>query len=344
MNHRNLGLSGLKVGEICLGAMNFGHPQFGVGEDESLKVIAGYLEAGGNFIDTADAYAGGESERIVAKAVKGRRQQVVIATKGHFPRTPTFGEPPEHVNAVGSSRRHLTIALEDSLRRLETDYADLYQVHIWDDATPIEETLSALDDFVHQGKTRYVGLSNFSAWQIAESRLLAKMHGWEPFVTAQMQYSLVCRHIEHDVVPVCQRHGIGLLPWSPLGMGVLTGKYARGETKRPDARFRHDPSDEADAVWRAQFFNDQAWDIVDLLKTVAKETESTPTTVAIRWVLTRPFVSSVIIGPKTAGQLDANLAAAELTLTSEQVERLDKISEVPPRYPESMIVRSSRAS
>ena len=158
MNHRNLGLSGLKVSEICLGAMNFGQPQFGVGEGESLKVIAGYLEAGGNFIDTADAYTGGESERIVAKAVNGKRQQVVIATKGHFPRKPTFGEPPEHVNAVGSSRRHLTIALEDSLRRLETDYADLYQVHIWDDATPIEETLSALDDF-------------------AESRLLAKMHG-----------------------------------------------------------------------------------------------------------------------------------------------------------------------
>ncbi|MHC4234720.1 MAG: aldo/keto reductase, partial [Planctomycetota bacterium] len=178
MNHGTLGLSGLKVSEICLGAMNFGQPQFGVGEDESLRVIAAYLDADGNFIDTADAYTGGESERIVAKAIKGKRERIVVATKGHFPRTATFGEPPEHVNAVGSSRRHLTIALEDSLRRLQTDYVDLYQVHMWDDVTPLEETLSTLDDFVHQGKVRYVGLSNFSAWQIAESRMLAKMHGW----------------------------------------------------------------------------------------------------------------------------------------------------------------------
>ena len=259
MNHQPLGLTGVKVSELCLGTMNFGHPTFGVGEEDSLAVINAYLDAGGNFIDTADAYGGGESERIVAKAVKGRRDQVIIATKGFFPRTPNFGELAEHVNAMGSSRRHLSLAVEDSLRRLETDYIDLYQVHLWDELTPIEETLSTLTNFVRQGKVCYVGLSNYTAWQIAEARQLCKQHGWEPFVTAQMQYSLACRHIEHDIVPVCLRYGIGLLPWSPLAMGVLTGKYPRGTTAMADARFKQEAANDAEARWRAQFFNDKSW-------------------------------------------------------------------------------------
>ena len=340
MQHRKMGLSGLKVTDLCLGAMNFGHPDFGVGPEESLRVIDAYLDAGGNFIDTADAYTGGVSERIVAGALKGRRDSVVLATKGYFPRTPRFDQPPEHVNAMGASRRHLSQALEDSLRRLETDYVDLYQVHLWDEFTPIEETLATLDDFVRRGKVRYVGLSNYSAWQIAESRMLAKLHGWEPFVTAQMQYSLVCRHIEHDIIPVCRRHGLGLLPWSPLGMGALTGKYQRGAMKAEGARFGSDPANEGDLAWRRQFLNEQAWDIVEVVKQVAEETDSTPAAVAVAWVMNRPQVSSVIIGPRNTKQLADNLAAAELVLSGEQTGRLDKVSEVPARYPESMISRS----
>ncbi|MFQ5489093.1 MAG: aldo/keto reductase [Phycisphaerae bacterium] len=342
MNHRNLGMTGLRVSDLCLGAMNFGQPDFGVDAEQSQAVIDRYLEAGGNFIDTADTYGGGASETILGQALKGKRDQIILASKAFFPVVQSFGQPPAHINAQGATRRHLIQAMEDSLTRLKTDYLDLYQVHLWDLATPLEETLGALNDLVHQGKTRYVGLSNYSAWQIAEARQLCKQHGWEPFVTAQMQYSLICRHIEHDVIKVTQRYGMGILAWSPLGMGVLTGKYARGTNRLDGARFRTQAESESDIAWRAQFFNDRAFDIVEGLKQVASQLDTTPSALAIHWVMQRPGVSSVIIGPKNTDQLADNLSACTLEPTGEHICQLDRISDAPPRYPESMVFRSSR--
>ena len=343
MRFRQLGMSGLQVSEFCLGAMNFGQQQYGIGEADSIRVIHAFLEAGGNFLDSADAYNAGISEQIIAKAVAGRRDSVIIATKGFFPCVMNFGDPPPHANALGTSRRHLTQALHDSLARLNTDYIDLYQVHCWDHRTPIEETLATLNDFVRSGKVRYVGLSNFSAWQIAESRQLCRQFGWEPFVTAQMQYSLICRTIEDDVIPVCQRYGMGILPWSPLGMGALTGKYTLNRPGPKGARFEGTPPNDAAAAWQSQFINPRSMEIVDSVKEVAKKTESTPATVSLAWLLTRPAVSSIIIGPKNPEQLQGHLAAADLLLPDDCLEQLTDASAPPMRYPEAFIDRSPRA-
>lgn len=339
MELRKLGNTGLLVSDLCLGTMNFGMPDWGVDEKASRDVIHAFIENGGNFIDTADVYSGGESERICGKALKGRRDDIILATKGHFPVVRVFGEPPQHVNALGSSRRHLTQALHDSLRRLETDYIDLYQVHCWDRHTPIEETLSTLDDFVRAGKVRYIGLSNFDAWQIAEARQLCIRHGWEPFITAQMQYSLVCRDIERAVTTVCDRYKIGLLPWSPLGGGILTGKYSRNGGTPDGSRFGSvDPDNE----WRKAFLNDRNFDIAEACGDIALELKVSPATAAIAWVMQRRGVSSVIIGPKTVPQLKDNLAACDVHFNTEHLERLDRISRPPLGYPEKFIMRNQR--
>lgn len=340
MTQRKLGKTGVQVSELCLGAMNFGMPDWGVGEKESIEVIHAFLEAGGNFIDTADVYGGGASEEICGRALKRRRDQVVVATKGHFPVTARFGEPPAHANALGSSRRHLTAALHDSLRRMQTDYVDLYQVHCWDAVTPIEETLSTLDAFIKSGKVRYAGISNFTAWQIAEARQLCIRFGWEPPVTAQMQYSLVCRDIESGVVPVCARYGIGLLPWSPLGGGVLSGKYAKGGAGPAGSRYGEKP-DPANA-WRTRFVNERNLAIAEAVRAIAEEHRTSPSAVALAWVLDRPAVSSVIIGPKTTAQLKDNLAACELTLSESALKRLDETSRPTATYPEWFIAGTPR--
>ncbi len=340
MKLRRLGNSGVYVSELCLGAMNFGMADWGTSEAEGLSILFAYFEAGGNFIDTADVYAKGVSEEVCAKAIKARREQIIVATKGHFPVTERFGEPPSHPNAFGSSRRHLTLALEDSLRRLQTDYIDLYQVHCWDGVTPIEETLSTLNDFVRSGKVRYVGLSNFEAWQIAEARQLCIRFNWEPFITAQMQYSLVCRDVEREVVPVCQRYGIGLLPWSPLGGGVLTGKYKRDLSGPTGCRFGEKP--DSPSFWRKRFVSERNLQIAEAVKSVANDMEATPTAVSLAWLLARPTVDSIIIGPKSAAQLQDNLAAAELSLSSEQLSRLDEASEPLKVYPTEFISTTRR--
>ena len=340
MKLRRMGNTGLQVSELCLGAMDFGMPDWGTDEKESLKVINAYLDAGGNFIDTADVYGGGISEQICAKALKDRRERIILATKGHFPVTRRFGEPPVHENALGSSRRHLTLALDDSLRRLQTDYVDLYQVHCWDRGTPLEETLSTLDTFVKSGKVRYVGLSNYTAWQIAEARQLCIRFHWEPFVTAQMQYSLIFRDVERDVIPVCARYGIGLLPWSPLGGGVLSGKYSRDLTGPKNSRFGEEVKHGDE--WRDRFVNERNLQIADVVKEVAAEHDTTPVAVAIAWLLGRPTVSSVIIGPKSVAQLKDNLAGADLALTDEQLHKLNESSTPAATYPEWFIGSTPR--
>jgi aryl-alcohol dehydrogenase-like predicted oxidoreductase len=340
MKLRRLGMTGLEVSELCLGAMNFGMADWGVNEADSLSVIGAYFETGGNFIDTADAYSGGISEEICGKAVTDRRDRVVIATKGFFPIVRSFADAPAHANAYGATRRHLTHALEGSLKRLGTDYIDLYQVHCWDAKTPIHETLSALDGFVKSGKVRYTGLSNYTAWQIVEARQLCIRFNWEPFVTAQMQYSLVCRDIETGVVPACQRYGIGLLPWSPLGGGVLTGKYAKTAAPAKDARYgsASQPND----AWRARFVNDRNLAIAEEVQRLAAAHQTTATAVAIAWLLQRPGVSSVIIGPKRIAQLHDNLAACDLHLSADDLKRLDDASSPTLAYPEWFIASMPR--
>lgn len=342
MNLRPLGISGVRVSELCLGTMNFGVAEWGGDEPTWIGVVHDYLDGGGNFIDTADVYSGGVSEEICAKALRGRRDRVIVATKGFFPVTQKFGEPPAHDNALGASRRHLTNALHDSLRRLQTDYIDLYQVHCWDMHTPIQETLSTLNDFVRGGKVRYVGLSNYAAWQIAESRQLCIRHDWEPFITAQMQYSLACRDIEREVVPVCERYRIGILPWSPLGAGVLTGKYGR-DLKGPKGSRFGDAVDPNNA-WRAKFVNERNLAIADAVGRVAKELGTTNTGVALAWLLKRPAVSSIIIGPKTREQLADNIAACDVRLPDSALKALDDASTPPPTYPDRFIRETLRNS
>ena len=342
MKLRPLGMSGLQVSELCLGTMNFGVTEWGGDERTGIEVIHEYLDRGGNFIDTADVYSGGVSEEICGMALTGRREAAIIATKGFFPVAPKFGDPPAHPNAFGSSRRHLTHALENSLRRLRTDWIDLYQVHCWDERTPIEETLSTLNDFVRRGLVRYVGLSNYAAWQISESRQLCIRHGWEPFVTAQMQYSLVNRDVEHEVVPVCARYGIGLLPWSPLGGGVLTGKYGRDLKGPRGSRFGDavDPSN----TWRARYVNDRNVALAETVGSVARESGTTPTAVALAWLLGRPQVTSIIIGPKSREQLAQNIAAGDLTLDAGALKRLEEASAPAPIYPTQFIRATLRNS
>jgi len=340
MQSRKLGNTGIRVSQLCLGAMNFGMADWGTGAEESRKIINAYLDAGGNFIDTADVYGKGTSETICGKALKGRRDSVILATKGHFPVTVRFGEPPEHENAWGSTRRHLTQALHNSLRRLQTDYIDLYQVHCWDDHTPIEETLSTLNDFVRAGKVRYIGLSNFDSWQIAEARQLCIRFGWEPFVTAQMQYSLVCRDIEAGVVHVCHRYGIGILPWSPLGGGVLTGKYSRDGRGPKGCRFGEKPDEEN--FWRQRFVNDRNLRIAEAVCSVAEGLKATPTAAALAWLLGRPMVSSIVIGPRSVRQLKENLAACEVRLTAAQIKRLGEASAPALPYPAEFIAKTRR--
>jgi aryl-alcohol dehydrogenase-like predicted oxidoreductase len=324
MAYATLGRSGLKVSPACLGAMNFGvsGPAGNCDEAEATRIVEAYLGSGGNFIDTADGYTSGESEQIVGRAISGKRDSVVLATKAFLPQGPG-------PNDGGLSRVHLTRALEASLRRLGTDYIDLYQCHQWDSATPIEETMATLDGFVRAGKVRYLGCSNFTAAQIVESQWAAQRLNATPFISLQPQYSLVARGIEAEILPACDRHGLGTLVWSPLGSGVLTGRYRRGIAPEADTRLgrlKASPSPMARA-WADGFLNDRNLGIADEVAKVAAEVGITPTATALSWVRQRPGVTSVIIGPRTVEQLDGNLAGFAVDLPAEAVARLDEISQ-----------------
>ena len=310
----NLGNSGLKVSGACLGAMNFGTDAAApCDEAEARRVIDAFLDAGNNFIDTANVYTGGQSEEIVGRAVASKRDAVVVATKGRGPQGPG-------PNDVGLSRVHLTRALDASLRRLGTDYVDLYQVHFWDADTPIEETMATLDGFVRSGKVRYIGCSNFTGSQIVEAQWAAARANGTPFVSLQPRYSLVARDIEADVLPAAQRHGLGSIVYSPLGGGVLTGKYERGVEPTADTRLGRRPGMAALAL------TDRTLDVVDEVKKVAADLGSTPTAVSLAWVRARRGVTSVIIGPRTLDQLQDNLPGFELELPDDAIARLNDAS------------------
>jgi aryl-alcohol dehydrogenase-like predicted oxidoreductase len=319
MTYRNLGNSGLKVSTVCLGAMMFGTgPDAPCDEAEAGRIIDAFLDAGHNFIDTANMYTSGQSEEVVGRAIASRRESVVLATKGRGPIGP--GQ-----NDQGLSRGYLTRALEGSLRRLGTDYVDLYQCHFPDPDTPIEETMATLDGFVKSGKVRYLGCSNFSGSQIVEAQWAASRAASTPFVSLQPAYSLVARDIEVDILPACIRHGLGTLVYSPLGGGVLTGKYRAGEPAPADSRAgRAGPT--ARVNWASRMLTDRNLTIADDVSKVAAELGTTPTAVAIAWVLGRRGVTSVIIGPRTFKQYEENLPGFDLVLDQEVVRRLNAVS------------------
>ncbi|MEO3869199.1 aldo/keto reductase [Nonomuraea sp. B12E4] len=325
MDHLNLGRSGLRVSRACLGTMNFGteHGLAAADEAEAGRVIDAFLDAGGNFIDTADLYHRGETEEILGRALKGRREWVVLATKGAMPVGP---------EARGLSRRHLTRALDASLRRLGTDYIDLYQAHQWDPLTPIDEVMATLDGFVRAGKVRYLGCSNFTATQIVESQWAAARVGGTPFVSLQPQYSLVQRVIEAEILPACERHGLGTVVYGTLGGGVLTGRYRHGEIPDPDSRMGRLLGHSMPGAnrWAHSLLSDINLAIAEELVKVAAEVGAAPAEVALAWVAGRPGVTSVLVGPRSVEQLRGNLAAFELELPREATDRLDEVSHFDP--------------
>ena len=328
MNYRFMGKTGLRVTELCLGAMTFGRE---ADEETSFRILDRFIEAGGNFIDTADVYTRGASEEIVGRWLKGKsRDDLVIATKVRFP----MGEGP---NEAGLSRKHILAGVEASLRRLGTGYIDLYQVHCWDRATPLEETLSTLDSLVQSGKVRYIGASNFSGWQLQKAIDLCRANGWEPFTCLQPQYNLLCRSTEWELLPLCQNEGLGVIPWSPLRGGWLSGKFRRGMTA-PLAGSRIEKAEQEgwSEAW-SRYNNEHTWGVIDALLAVAGQAGKSPAQVAINWLLQQPAVTAPIIGARTMEQLEDNLAAAGWTLTAEQIARLDQASQVDPPYPYDFI-------
>lgn len=322
MEYRNMGKTGLKVSDLCLGAMTFGRE---TSEVDSRRILDRFKDAGGNFIDTADVYSTGVSEEITGRwLVDQPRDQWVIATKA-------FGRMGPGPNDAGLSRKHLLSAVEASLRRLQTDYIDLYQVHSWDAGTPIEETLSTLNQLVESGKVRYVGASNFCGWQLQKAVDLANHRGWEPFTCLQPVYNLLDRSTEWELVPICANEGLGLIPWSPLRGGWLSGKIRRGmEAPPPDSRVEEAQKHGWSESWD-QYANERTWSILDALFEVAGETGKHPAQVALNWLLRQPAVTAPIIGVRTMEHLEINLGGSGWELDPAQVDKLNKVSE--PDYP-----------
>jgi aryl-alcohol dehydrogenase-like predicted oxidoreductase len=320
VEYRTLGGSGCAVSTLTLGTMTFGDE---TDEEGAHAQLDRFLAAGGNLIDTADVYSAGVSEEIIGrwlgKQPAAVRDQVVLATKGRFP----MGTGS---NDVGLSRRHLAQALDASLRRLDVDRVDLYQVHAFDPWTPLEETLGFLDDAVRTGKIHYVGLSNFTGWQVQRAVDVAEFHRLSPPVTLQPQYNLLVREIEWEIVPAVQANGLGLLPWSPLGGGWLTGKYRRNERPTGTTRLGENPERGVEAYDRRSSV-ERTWDVVDAVRAVADERGVSMAQVALAWLVDRPAVTSVILGARTTSQLDDNLGAAGLHLSGEETARLDAASD-----------------
>ncbi len=313
MEYRNLGRTGVKVSAICLGAMMFGGR---TSPEDSAAIIDKAIDHGINFIDTANRYSLGRSEEVVGEAIKrrGRRDSLVLATKVH-------GQmDAEDPNAQGNSRRHVIQQCEASLRRLQTDWIDLYQIHRPQSDIPIDETLRAMDDLIRDGKVRYIGSSTFGAWQLVESVYVAKELGLNRFICEQPPYNLVDRRIERELVPMALTYGFALIPWSPLAGGLLTGKYQRGQPMPEGARFANPGS-----PFAARRLTDRVYDVVEGLQPLAKEKGCTLSQLALAWVMQQPGVTSAIIGPRTMEQYDDNIGAEAVSFTAEDLKRIDQI-------------------
>jgi aryl-alcohol dehydrogenase-like predicted oxidoreductase len=339
MKYNQLGRTGLFVSEICLGTMTFGGSEsagiwkaIGALQQGEVDAIVGRaLEAGVNFIDTADVYSFGESERLLGQALKNlgtARKDVVVATK-------VYGEMGPGANDRGASRGHIMDSVQASLERLQTDHIDLYQIHANDPVTPIDETLRALDDLTRQGLVRYVGVSNWTAWKIAKALGISEAKGYARFETLQAYYSIAGRDLERELVPMLTSEKLGLMVWSPLAGGLLSGKFGPGSNNPTDARrtsFDFPPVD-----------RDRAWQCVEVMREIGEAHGVSVARVALAWLLAKTHVMSVIIGAKTLEQLDDNLAATDLVLTEPEIKRLDDVSELPPEYPGWMLARQGAA-
>ncbi|MAU12519.1 MAG: aldo/keto reductase [Anaerolineaceae bacterium] len=325
MEYRDFGRTGVPVSMICLGCMNFGGK---TPEDESIRIIHHAIDQGVNFLDTANVYTRGESEKVTGKALKGKREKIFLATKVHG------RMDDDDVMAAGNSRRHIIEQCEASLKRLGTDYIDLYQIHRPESQTPIDETLRALDDLIRAGKVRYVGTSSFTAWQIMESLWAAKELGLNRFVSEQPPYHLLDRSVERELLPMARTYGIAVIPWSPLARGFLTGKYKRGEDIPGDSRFAGEINrDDTFGKRTKQHFSDMAYDVLGVLEELAQEKSKSMSQVALAWVAAQPGVTSPIIGPRTMEHLEDNLGAVGITFSEDDLQRLDDVA-----APESAIV------
>jgi aryl-alcohol dehydrogenase-like predicted oxidoreductase len=327
MRYRRLGNCGLLVSELALGTMIFGESSpRSTSPDEAERIIHRYIDAGGNHIDTADVYAGGRSEEIVGRAIQGKRAGLVLASKVRFPK----GDGP---NDLGLSRYHILQGVEASLRRLQVETIDLLYMHCWDNLTPLEESLRAFDDLVGAGKVRYIGVSNFKAWQLMKALGLSDQHGWARFVAAQYQYSLVVRDIEPEFTDLLQAEGVGLVPWGPLGGGFLSGKYQRDNPPTDPEQGRLATEPEAHEESWVRRSTERNWRILDVMNDIVQNYGFSHSQIALQWLLTRPAVSSVIAGVRTLRQLEDNLGALEVELPEDEIIRLDEVSAVEEGYP-----------
>ncbi len=325
MNLRFLGNSGVKVSELCFGTMTFGGQgtweTIGKVDQTGADMLVGLcLDGGINFFDTADVYSQGKAEELLGKALGSRRKDIILATK-------VRGRMGPGPNDVGLSRHHIIEACNASLRRLGTDYIDLYQVHSFDPVTPLEETLDALNDLVHQGKVRYIGVSNYTGWQLMKALSISDNNAWARFITLQAYYSLVCRDLELELVPLTQDQRLGILPWSPLAGGFLTGKYRRGQ--KPPEGARRSTSENV----FLKFDENKGYAIIDELEKIAQAHNTSITQASLNYLLRKPGVSSVIIGARNIEQLADNLKTVDWEMTSEEVARLDELSAPPRIYP-----------
>jgi aryl-alcohol dehydrogenase-like predicted oxidoreductase len=335
MKYNFLGNTGLRVSELCLGAMTFGKGFYGIGELEqagSTALVKRALDAGINFFDTADIYCRGQSEEILGKAFSElgtNRDELIIATKVRGPMSDAAEQGTGDMNNIGLSRKHIVASCEASLKRLGTDHIDLYQIHGWDNLTPLEETMRALDDLLRDGKVRYVGCSNLAAWQVVKANAVARANGGTPFCSLQAYYSLAGRDLELDLLPMCRHEGIGVMVWSPLAGGFITGKYRRGQDDPDGSRrktFDFPPID-----------RERGYDLIELLDALAKEKQSTIPRLALSWLLQREGISTLIIGAKKLEQLEDNIAAVDVAWTQEELEKVAAATPPPTLYPHWML-------
>lgn len=329
--YRVLGRSGLKVSPLCLGTMTFGNGAgWSADEAASRAIFEGYLEQGGNFIDTAISYTNGMSETLLGKFLPGRREQLVLATKFAVNTRP--GDP----NAGGNHRKNIVQAVETSLRRLGTDYIDLYYLHMWDGRTPVDEIMRALDDLVRSGKVLYLGISDTPAWQVSRANMLAELRGWTSFIALQMEYNLGQRTGERDLLPMARELSIGVLPWSPLAGGLFSGKYSRRDLETSDAGTRGTRKE-----WMQRFgrFTERHLAIADVVNRIAREIERTPAQVAIAWTLAQPGVTSTVLGARTPEQLRENLESLRIAFSPEQLQELHRVSAIEAGFPHDFLAQ-----